>query len=89
MDADSLQDETLLLDRFHAEDSSSLSESAPSGLHPTVVPALLSHRLTRMASMAQFVPNQFRTNDSDDSSDNSCCPECLLSLRVLSHSSPL
>ncbi len=71
MDADGLQDETPPLDRFHAKDSSSLSEYAPSGLHPTVVPSFLSHHLTRMAGMAQFLSNWSRTDESDDSSDDS------------------
>ncbi len=37
MDADGLEDETPPLDRFHAEDSFSLSQSAPTAFQSTVV----------------------------------------------------
>ncbi len=71
MDAYGLQDENLLPDHFHTKDSSSLSESAPSGTCPMVVPLLPSSHLPQVASMAEFDPDQFRADESDESSDES------------------
>ncbi len=71
MDADGLQDETPPLDCFRGEDSSSLSESVPSGLHPTVVSPLFVHRLVQMASMAQFATDVSDRSRAEDDSDDS------------------
>ncbi len=84
MDADGFQDETLPSDHFHAKDSSLLSESAPSGTHPTVVPSLFSLRSPLVVRMAKFDCDRFRPNGSDNSSDESVRPLSRMSMRSAS-----